>query len=337
MSKPKAIIHIGPMKTGTTALGYYFSAATREGILPDNVIYPSGDLWFPAAGKIVKHNALFDFISDETNTPRFRKTAVQTPSAVEEKVRLAAEFAAGRGRGATVVFISETLSGRKNSPELVTMMLKYFESITLVLSIRSFAASGMSFLVHRIKDWRIEQHDLDLLAMLRTGGENFGERFVSRIERWKAIPKTTLVLVPYFEQENDGYSSVDRFYSLLTGSPAPRLAEDFGSKRVHPSLPLNSLKRLISVKRIGHRFGTRSPLAKLAQLLFMRILERDRSKSMYSGFGERNAAKGDWELTAAERDEIRRAYAPSYAAIRKQLGSTANSDEWERWFAAEGV
>jgi hypothetical protein len=337
MSKPNVVIHIGPMKTGTTALGYYFSAATRAGILPDNLIYPAGDLWFPAAGKIVKHNALFDFIADETNTPRFRKTAVQTPEAVEAKVREVAEFAATRGPKSTVVFISETISGRKNSPDLITMMLKYFGSVTLVLSIRSFAASGMSFLVHRIKDWRIEQHDLDLLAMLRAGGDDFGARYVNRIERWKSLPRTTLKLIPYFEQEPDGYSSVDRFYALITGTTAPRLDDDFGSKRVHPSLPLNSLKRLIAVKRFGHRFPANSPIAKLAQLIFMRILERDRSKSMYSGFGARTAANGDWELTDAERDEIRLAYQPSYAAIRARLGSEATNDEWVRWFAAEGV
>ena len=64
MSKPKVVIHIGPMKTGTTALGYYFSTATVQGALPNNVLYPTDDLWFPPAGNITKHSALFDFIAE---------------------------------------------------------------------------------------------------------------------------------------------------------------------------------------------------------------------------------------------------------------------------------
>lgn len=337
MSKPKVVIHIGPMKTGTTALGYYFSTATVQGALPNTVLYPTGDLWFPPAGNITKHSALFDFIANESNKPMFRKTAIQKPKDVEERVRRSAAEATRRGKDTTVVFVSETLSGRKEVDKLVAMFTKYFDSITVVLAIRSPAASAMSYLVHRIKDWRHEQFDLDIMALLGSSGRDFGSRFVSKFARWNAFPKVTLVLIPYLENESDGYASVDRFYRVVTGRDAPRIEGDFGNRRVHPSLPLRPLKQLILIKTLAKFVRWNSLLTKAAHKIFMWVLIVNQRESVKAGFASRNTSGGNWELSSTERDDIRRAYAPSYEAITTQLGAEAQSADWKRWFAAEGV
>ena len=337
MPKPKAVIHIGPMKTGTTALGYYFSTATVQGALPENVLYPTGDLWFPPAGNITKHSALFDFIATATNKPMFRKTAIQDPKDVEERVRRSAAEATRRGKDTTVVFVSETLSGRQDVDKLVAMFGKYFDSITVVLAARSPAASGMSILVHRIKDWRHEQFDLDLMGLLRAGGADFGSRFATNLKRWNSFSNVKLVLIPYLENESDGYASVDRFYRVVTGVDAPRLEGDFGNRRLHPSLPLKALKRLIFVKRVAKLVRWNGLVTKLAHKIFMSVLIVNQRRSVNAGFASRNASGGNWELTSAVRDEIRREYVPTYDAITRQLGQEATSADWKRWFAEEGV
>jgi len=337
MSKPKVVIHIGPMKTGTSALGYYLSTATAQGVLPENVIYPTGELWFPPAGNITKHNALFDFIATESNKPIFRKTAIQNPQDVEERLRRTAAEATRRGNGSTVVFVSETLAGRKEVDKIVEMFEKYFDSITVVLAIRSPAASGMSHLVHRIKDWRHEQLDLDLLAFLSAGGRDFGRHFVSKLARWSAFSNVKLVLIPYLENETDGYASVDRFYHVVTGEDAPRIGGDFGNRRVHPSLPLAALKQLIFIKKFAKSVRWSSFLTAVAHKLFLWILGVNQRQTLIAGFSSRQSSGGNWELSSTERDEIRRAYAPSYEAITTQLGAEAQSADWKRWFAAEGV
>jgi len=336
-STPDVVIHIGPMKTGTTALGYYFSVATELGILPSTIIYPTGDLWFPSAGRIIKHNALFDFFAGKSDQPQFRKTAIQKPADVESRVAAAAAAATQMGPKATVVFISETLSGRKGIDKLLTMLRKYFGSIRVVYAVRSPVAAEKSLLVHWIKDWRMIQPDFDIIRMLHRNSEKPGERYLNVLERWESFSDVTLTLIPYFEDDSDGYASVDRFYEVVAGDRAPRLDEDFGSKRMHPSLPLTALKRLIMLKKWARVLHRLPPVVAVLHRLFTYSLTADRSKSVARGFQERNAARGDWQLTPQEEAMIRKLYEPSYAAVRKTLGSDIDSPDWQRWFAAEGV
>jgi hypothetical protein len=325
------------MKTGTTALGYYFSVATELGILPSTIIYPTGDLWFPSAGRIIKHNALFDFFAGESDQPQFRKTAIQKPADVESRVARAAAAATQIGPKATVVYISETLSGRKNIDKLLAMLRKYFRNIRVVYAVRSPVAAEKSLLVHWIKDWRMSQPDFDIIRMLHKNSEKPGERYSSVLERWTSYSDVALTLIPYFEDDSDGYASVDRFFEVLAGAKAQRLDDDFGSKRMHPSLPLASLQRLITLKKWARALHRLPPVVALLHRLFSYVLTADRSKSVARGFQERNAARGDWQLTPTEEATIRKLYEPSYAAIRKTLGAGIDSPDWQRWFAAEGV
>jgi hypothetical protein len=325
------------MKTGTTALGYYLSVATETGILPKNIIYPTGELWFPPAGRIVKHNALFDFFADNSNQQQFRKTAIQEPADVEARVARAAEAAVKRGPGTTVVFVSESLSGRRNIGLLVTMLRKYFGRIRVVFAVRSPVAAEKSLLVHRIKDWHMNQPDFDIIRMVQTRSVIPGTRYSSILERWSSQDGVELVLIPYFEDDSDGYSSVDRFFHVAAGVSAPRLEDDFGSRRVHPSLPLASLKRLITLKNLGRAVSALPPVVAVIKRLFSLVLTADRSKSVARGFEARNVKHGDWQLSADEESAIRSLYAPSYAAIRKTLGRSVELPDWQKWFAAEGV
>jgi hypothetical protein len=336
-AKPDVLIHIGPMKTGTTALGYYFSVATEQGILPPTIIYPTGDLWFAPAGRIVKHNALFDFFANESDQPQFRKTAIQKPADVEARVARAAATAMQLGPESTVVYVSETLSGRRGIEELLTMLRKYFRTIRVVFAVRSPVSAEKSLLVHWIKDWRINQPDLDIIRTIYENSEKPGERYQIVLDRWASYRDVELNLIPYFEDDSDGYASVDRFFELVAGSPAPRLNDDFGSKRMHPSLPLTSLRRLITLKKWARALHRVPPIVALLHRLFSYVLTADRSKSVERGFQERNASYGDWQLTPTEESTIRKLYAPSYAAIRKTLGDRIDSPDWQRWFAAEGV
>lgn len=337
MTKPRVVVHIGPMKTGTTALGVYFSDATVAGILPPNVVYPTGDLWFPGNGRITKHGQLFDYLVDRSqNTVQSRE--IHDAAEVEEKVKAAAEFAKSlRVKDATVVFINETLSRRPNTEHLVTMLRKYFSSVTFVLAIRSPVASASSRLVHRIKDWGLPQFDFDLMAMLADaeGGVRFND--AELVERWTGNRHVTTELMPIFENEVDGYASVDRFLTIVTGKPAPRLDDDFGSRRIHPSLPLNSLKRLIALKKIKHKFSRVPFVPQLARKLFERVLFTDRQKVVKAGFGARSIAGGDWVIPADERARITARYTNLGTVLRSALGEKSTSAEWRAWFAAEGL
>jgi hypothetical protein len=338
MATTRVVVHIGPMKTGTTALGAYFSAAQQAGVLPSDVVYPVGDLWFPASGNITKHGQLADFLYPEGRHNSGRKTQIRTPDDVAAKIRDVATFlATKKGPRATAVFISETLEGRPNVETLVALLAATFDEVVLVLAVRSPVEAAQSLLVHKIKDWRLDHVDFDLFGMLKNSDGSLSYDYQRMISRFHKLSTCEFVLIPYFEEESDGYAVVDRFMDIVTGNPAPRLDGDFGSRRIHPSLPLSSLKRLVALKKMNRRFGGLPFVASFIQSLFRRILTADRDKVVRAGFGTRSSDSGDWVISPEERSQILALYGNIGDDLRKALGSRSTQAEWRSWFKATGI
>ncbi|MEY4312686.1 MAG: hypothetical protein RLZZ319_195 [Actinomycetota bacterium] len=326
------------MKTGTTALGAYFSTASRAGILPKGVVYPTGDLWFPASGNITKHGQLADFLYPEGRHNSGRKTEIRTPEQVDAMVAHVAREATTRGgKDATVVFISETLEGRPHPELMAKLLTTHFAHVTVVVAVRFPVHAAQSLLVHQIKDWRSTQVEFDLYGMLREDDGTLSFNYARMIERWSAFPKVTLKLIPYFEDESDGYAVVDRFMTVVTGKPAPRLDDDFGSRRIHPSLPLRSLRRLVALKKLKLRLTSIPWLTSLVHKLFVRTLFTDREKVVRAGFGTRSAEAGDWVISDDERDKILALYGDLSRTLTSALGKEATNPEWRAWFQSVGM
>lgn len=338
MATTRVVVHVGPMKTGTTAIGAYFSAAHQAGILPSDVVYPSGDLWFPAAGSITKHGQLADYLYPNGRKKAGRKTAIQTPDNIVRKVRdLAAHVAKGRGSQRTAVFISETLVGRANLGRLVDLLKSTFDEVIFVLAVRSPVEATQSLLVHKIKEWRSDRADLDLYGMLQHRNGSIGYDYRRMLSQLQELPIDHFFVIPYFEDESDGYAVVDRFMKVVTGKSAPRLEGDFGSRRIHPSLPLSSLKRLVALKKLKSRLRRIPFLSGVIHSLFLRILNADRSKVMRAGFNTRSSDSGDWVISPEERARIIALYGNLGNELRKALGPESKQAEWRSWFKATGI
>jgi hypothetical protein len=151
------------------------------------------------------------------------------------------------------------------------------------------------------------------------------------------LPSDKFVLIPYFEDESDGYAVVDRFMKVVTGKPAIRLEDDFGSRRIHPSLPLSSLKRLAALKKLKLRFDRIPFLVSIIHSLFVRILDVDRSRVMRAGFKTRSSDSGDWVLSSTERAQVIGLYGNLGADLRKALGNQSTKAEWRSWFKTTGL
>lgn len=344
MSKPRLVIHGGPMKTGTTAIGAYLSDAKAAGILPPNVIYPTHDLWFPRhrderqGGRITKHNQLSDYFLADADLPAARKAELVTRQQIDDKIAEIARFASNSDvADPTVVLVSEVLSSWEDGPELLEVFHRHFGDITMVLAVRSPIAAAKSLLVHRIKDWRFDQDNLDLHTFLVESGTSDQFNYERLISRWSALPFVTLKLIPYFEDESDGYAVVDRFMNTVTGETAQRLDSDFGSRRIHPSLPLRSLRRLIALKKLNRRLSAIPGASSLIHHIFNRTLLGDRHKVVLRGFATRSAEHGDWVLSSEERETALKFYRSSYDALRSTVGDAADMGDWARWFAQQGA
>lgn len=338
MATTRVILHVGPMKTGTSAIGAYFSAAQRAGILPSDVIYPVQDHWFPSAGGITKHGQLADYLYPNGRKKAGRKTAIQTPENVERKVRdLAADVAKGRGSRRTAVFVSETLVGRANLGRLVDLLKSAFDEVVFVLAVRSPVEATQSLLVHKIKEWQSDHADFDLNRMLKRPNGSIAYDYRRMLSQLQELPIDDYFLIPYFEDESDGYAVVDRFMKIVTGKPAVRLEGDFGSRRIHPSLPLSSLKRLVALKKLKSTLRRFPFLVRIIRALFFRILNVDRSKVMRAGFNTRSSDSGDWVISPDDRARIFGLYGSLGEHLRKVLGKQSTQREWQSWFKATGI
>ena len=338
MATTRVVVHIGPMKTGTTALGAYFSSAQSAGVLPADVVYPVGDLWFPASGNITKHGQLADFLYPEGRHNSGRKTQIRKPDEVAAKLRDVAGFlATHKGPRATAVFISETLEGRPHVERLVELLTATFDEVVLVLAVRSPIEAAQSLLVHKIKDWRMDHVDFDLFGMLKNSDGSLSYDYQRMISRFHTLSTIEFVLIPYFEEESDGYAVVDRFMRIVTGHAAPRIGGDFGSRRIHPSLPLSSLKRLVALKKLKLRFDRIPLVSSIIHSLFRRILTADRDKVVRAGFSTRSSDSGDWVISSEDRARILALYGNLGDDLRKALGSRATQPEWRDWFKATGL
>jgi len=326
------------MKTGTTAIGAYFSAAHSAGVLPSDVVYPAGDLWFPASGSITKHGQLADYLYPDGRRTAGRKTAIQTPDNVERKVReLAAHIAKGSGPRGTAVFISETLVGRANLRRLVDLLKDAFDEVIFVLAVRSPVEATQSLLVHKIKEWKSDHADFDLQGMLKRPNGSIAYDYRRMLSQLNELPIDDFFLIPYFEDESDGYAVVDRFMEIVTGKSAIRLEGDFGSRRIHPSLPLSSLKRLVALKKLKSTLGRFPFFDQIIRALFFRVLNVDRSKVMRAGFNTRSSDSGDWVISPEDRARIFGLYENLGDDLRKALGPKSSQQEWQSWFKATGI
>ena len=338
MATTRVILHVGPMKTGTSAIGAYFSAAQRAGILPSDVIYPVQDKWFPSAGGITKHNQLADYLFPEGRDKLARKTPIQTPDNVARKVRdVAAHLAKGTGPRGTAVFVSEALIGRADLERLVDLLNTTFDEVVFVLAVRSPVEATQSLLVHRIKEWRSDHVDFDLYGMLKRRNGSIGYDLRRMLSQLQQLPIDKFVLIPYFEDESDGYAVVDRFMKVVTGKSAIRLEGDFGSRRIHPSLPLSSLKRLVTLKKLKLKLERIPFLVSIIHSLFVRVLDVDRSKVMRAGFKTRSSDSGDWVLSPTERARVIGLYGNLGADLRKALGTESTKAAWRSWFETTGL
>jgi hypothetical protein len=124
---------------------------------------------------------------------------------------------------------------------------------------------------------------------------------------------------------------------VVTGKSAPRLEGDFGSRRIHPSLPLSSLKRLVALKKLKSRLRRIPFLSGVIHSLFLRILNADRSKVMRAGFNTRSSDSGDWVISPEERARIIALYGNLGNELRKALGPESKQAEWRSWFKATGI
>jgi hypothetical protein len=330
-----AIVHIGPMKSGSSALARYLTVAESRGELPANVIYPIGDLWFDRRENIVKQLGQLrsvDKLDRSTLDPsNFSAEVAAVDSA------LARVGAVLRERGnATAIFIVET-AGRDTTPAaLRSWFTPHFDTVTFVTMARRQDLSVPSMIAQRVKDFGFLQATLDPRDFVVAEYSFLATIDYALLRDEWSTPDSPLRVIPYLEGEQGSMAMISRFFRYFDlGEPAT--VRGIEGKRVHPTFSRTGLEALIAIKRSTRRFRWLPGMQARMRARFDTVWKVYYHAAATGGLEPSGRHFAAFSLSPEESSWVLDRFSESNARLSREIDRTGLEAEWEQWFSGIGM
>lgn len=329
MGKVRALVHLGPMKTGTSAFAAHLSRRVSAGTLPAHIIYPTGELWFPARGGIVKHHDLVEVApASITGTgDRLRKTDV-TVDAIYERFDKIARVARVRTEDTVVVFVCE-IADQRATPELAHALRRFFDSVDFVIVARDQAGAVRSLLGQQIRMWnRSDVVTLDSREFVGQHAKRGSYDYARLWEKWVSDASDYQIhFVPYRNGAGADDLSQDIFTSAGFGE-FPHSPELVNGDRIHSTFSSRRMRELALFKRWANCGKAVPGAITLGKWMFELTLRRAHKEL------SRDAVRGipTWRLPRDEQVFIESTYRESNEEFRRLLGTDGTKPAWRDWF-----
>jgi hypothetical protein len=246
MTRTRAVVHLGPIKSGTTALARYLTSATSQNVLPAGLVYPLGDLWMGRSGSIVRQRDDFDQTSVGPEGAVF--TSAQTPGALDAVAHHLALMPTDR---ATALFIVETGGARLHPQALADSLLSRFDDVVLISMARRQDRALASIIAQRAKMWG-QPSSLDPRVHLAAPDPDVESLHYDRItERWEGTG-AEFRMIPYLEGDQATFAAIARIFHVL-GLPTPVETKGIAGRRIHPTFSQEGMTALVEIKRRASR------------------------------------------------------------------------------------
>jgi hypothetical protein len=318
------------MKTGTSAFAAHLSHRADHGDLPESMIYPTGDLWFPRAGSITKHHDLVELAPmPPRNALERRRETSATPALIRENLVAIAEEAKKRSGSTTVVMVCE-IADQKATPELGAVLREYFDRVDFVIVVREQASALRSLMGQQIRMWKrreILSTDPEKYVLKQRGLGSYD--YAELWHKW-STPNSNYVMhfVPYRDGSGTDDLSQDIFDAVGAGT-FPHSEAVLNGERIHGNFTAEGMRKLTAVKRIAHNFRGIPGVDALGKYLFGRIMGRLHAE-VQRGEVSRDST---WRFSPDDEDACRALYRESNLEFRTMLGATAKEPRWVAWFA----
>jgi hypothetical protein len=316
------------MKTGTTALASFLTKSARAGHLPEDMVYPVDDQWWPKEGAIHKHQVLVAIGGMNPARVGGRRRTLKEPEEVMDRLRqLVEDQRASAAERVNFFFVCEGAENYLDAELLARNLHSIFDEVAFVIVTRDQVQSVASRLSHGIKVLDVEMVSPSRVVRyarqnLSRGRFDFG-RFV---ERWNSLG-AELVVVPYFEDDIGTYDLIDRVLDACAITPPPR-EDGIEGRRIHPALTPRALWVLWFYKSIH----TRARSTRL-RAWALRSYEASKLRSQREVM-ELSSAARPWRPSDRQAREIREIYRESNEKFALWLGDRRTETEWQRWFAS---
>lgn len=330
----RAIVHIGPIKTGSTAFTAQMVASQERGDLGEHLVYALPRQIQRGDDKVVVQPEQIRYLLPklEWNRQSAGKPTTGRPTtdtfgnrARDYLDSLVAELRTRDSPEVAVFFVEETLSRRSSPQKLAEELLSRFDSVDYF-----FVARAQQFIVPSAISQRVKMvgypkvWDSRVSTFVKT--DNLSQQFdYSQImERWEPTsPRIRLLSVPFVESDR---GTQRLFYRILDtvgvhanlGEPVPATIN---------VTPTRFEMFALSVYKVVTYPWSRNGLP--------RGSSGRRAFDKFSQFAARIARKihsPRWSISSRDRAGIIDHYAIANRRFADLLGKRAQSPEWKQWF-----
>jgi hypothetical protein len=255
MTVTRALVHLGPVKTGTTALSRYFTLTNKFGTTPKSIIFPTGDLWFGENGNIVRQRYQLEGLMSKAHRPAGSDKNASLPGS-EVDIALAKVSEALRAtklKSATAVFVVETGLPRFDPRHLDAIMRRHFEVVDYLFIARRQDKLVSSIIAQHMKMWERKWATLsprwEMFKIPRL--RDFAALdYASQYRRWvDGVGADHVIVVPYDEDDHGSFGTIDRIFEFANLGVAPRV-EGIEGLRIHPTFSALGMKKLAWIKSV---------------------------------------------------------------------------------------
>jgi hypothetical protein len=323
----RAVVHLGPEKTGTTALAKYMTRLALENKLPSSLIFPIGDEWFGRTDRIQKHRIDLERIVREFD--RGSDISISDDQYMRNLIQAAQ---ASSNEMTSVVLIAETALANIKPQSLTEVLLRYFDRVDYIIAARNQENGIRSLIAQRVRDKNRHEWNLDPISYLDSSSISFSSMDYTLMgQRWAPQnPKVSLSFIPYLESDKASFSFIDRFFRVLGIDETPRL-KGIEGVRIHPTFSSEGMREISSIKKRLRTWGWVPWVKKrlLAQFeTSSKIFHHSASKGGVDPSGE---LYGVWELTKGQSEWIREYYKASNTDFLANLTRDSFETDWELW------
>jgi hypothetical protein len=329
MADVRVLVHLGPMKTGTSAFAAHLSRRATAGTLPPHIIYPTGSLWFPARGGIVKHHDLVEIAPALANVAgERRRTTDVTPTMLTERFAAIARQARERNEDTLVVFVCE-IADQRATPELGRELGRHFDSVDFAIVARDQVSAVRSLLGQQIRMWnRTDVVSLESQDFVRNHFRRGSYDYAGLWQKWATVKSNYRVhFVPYRNGSGTDDLSQDIFSAAGFGE-FPHSPDLLGGERIHSTFSTNRMRDLARIKRWANSLSAIPGALSLGKWFFDLTLRRAHAQIARNRGGRFTT----WRLSPSEQDDIRATYRESNREFQRQLGKEAAEPRWVAWF-----
>jgi hypothetical protein len=333
MTVTRALVHLGPIKTGTTALSRYLTLTNKAGTTPRSIIFPTGDLWFGHDGDIVRQRYELEALMDDRDISAGSGVTSQfVPQLDAALSSVAHELRSRSVPTATAVFVVETGLPRFDPARIDRTLRQHFDMVDYLFMARRQDKLVTSIVAQNMKMWEKKwatlnpRFELSKFPRLR---DFAALDYVAQFARWsRVVGPDRVIVVPYDEGDQGSFATIDRIFDFAELGPAPRI-DGIEGLRIHPTFSAFGMKKMAWLKSITRIAWLWPPFRARLTAVWESWTVKYHNQAI-AGLPDADGTPfAPWSLSPANRRWVMRRFLASNRKLRSmQTNHTAEWDEW---------